>query len=823
MIMSTTIRLSFDSLFRAMRDAGDNISVYEAVSEMETLVRHAKLNPSEFRSARAQFRHHKDMGIKTKHYQELIGYMTKLESKYGNRSLIFQTMIEAVSCVKLSSKQIQSLYRKSGLPPAYDPSKRSPLSDPIELSDDPRISLKGSSIRADFFAWIDTTDDPIISHLKRMLTKPMVKRDGTRKADKYALLRNGSTSGITYHNRRWLDIEAQCFVFPEFNYEYPAISRYFGIINHVEGLDNFVYLEIPNEWKGMGGIHTVVSDKDGKMREVYFLLAAFQSICKGIVDRLDPKMRECWGIYTYRQKDWLESILEFGFNKTKLLITVDMEKFSDTILRKYLLELLNHLGIPEPVITELEELLSVPIFDRVLDEPLGTHEVVLQGQYSVFLFMSVLNICLQRYINDIYNNRRSNKIRDDHTRFYSAALGDDTGMIFDRGEFSIIFRRIQEVYGSFGMRINELKSDHIDKGVGQGDFAKVHFDSAGIIDHINPKNIQNNNVDEFIKDILNLSKPTQYKIALLDSLFGTGSAKRIISLSSINGGLSDHAILEEDINYYINNLTRINFIINKENRPDEYGDLITLSRLYKEAGSSILSSPLVLFIPEEQRILIETLSEEEAVDLLITSVLNANTVGADIDFEILKKAIGLQPSILKKAFTDEQHSQDKTILSEIYLEFKKFDSFIAKRKLESTGRKSSIYLPSITGTCEVMYSKHPIISHLQKITDIKSLDEYEQIAESYKRSRIQLILQAHDIYFEDRMCWGKECSWINIRTDEYGWLKFRLHSVSSDYQATAPFFSKNIFDMLMVPILIKHASDIDYMSFLNWCRSGIIG
>lgn len=801
----------------AMRDIGYPISPDDYAAEMQYLIKRARLNPSEFRNARAQFRHNRDMNIKTESYKKLISYLQKLEVKYGRRSLPFQTLLEAVSAVTMTRDQVNRIYAKKKHVPAYDDTIRSPYSgEPTGDRETDRYALSGKARRNEVLEWLKGTEDPVIAHIRNMFAyfKESSRKEGSY--IKYYTVSNGSTSGISVRGRNLLDIEAQCFRFDDLIAEYSRCCQYFGIANTDPEWDDRVYLILQNQWKGCHGRHMVVPDKDGKIREVFYLLAFLQAFSKGIHKKTDPWMKKCPGNYTFHQKDWVETIIENAWQLMYLIITVDMEKFSDTIIRKYLLDALKALGMPESVARECDELWSYPIYDVVLKESLGVHQVILQGQYSIFPIMTILNICLQRFTIVKWNRPWSTgKFYKENNHLFSAALGDDTGMVFIDGDFDTIFEDIRVTYGSFGMVINELKTDHIHKGVGQGDFAKVTFDSLGIIDHLNPKNVEKHNLDGIITDILNLSLPLDKKRLFLTSLFGETAANSIMGLSIINGGPSDHVILQEDVNLYVNNLKRVNLVLKDKESNEEEADLRMIKGLYEELGYQLINSPLLYHLSSDQLSTMKEIPDDQKDEYLITCILNMDTVGADINISELYNAVGYQPSDLKTKYADWEPGQPETREYQIWNEFTKFDSFAAKRKMGEKGRFSSIYAPCIRGDIELLSQTIQSDTLIKSITGIRSVVDYEREATKYRIIKVRSVLSSNGIYLEPCIICGNSLCWIHFYDEHQARITRRLHAVWNDNRATHPLLSKEEYDAYLATHLKVSGIEKSYSEFME--------
>lgn len=811
------------AMFEAMRNAGERVNPDEAAKEMEVLVRKAKLDPKSYRDARAEFRHHREMGVRKEMYRQLIKYLSKLEDKYGYRSLPFQYMLEAVSCVTRTSDQVRKEYVRNPNPPAYDKSRRSPYSIRPEDADEDEAPLAnlGREMRRAFFKWIDTTNDPVIEQIKKVLHNPREYTDGNGqirlKSKRYVLTRNGSSSGIVFKGDKLMDIEAQCFKTDTVDeHVYPNISDYFGILN-LSPEDPAVYLQLEDTQEGCLGFHTVVPDKDGKSREVYYFLPVIAAVGKGIADALDKGMRLLPGIYTYDQKLWIEEALDRNWNNLGMIITVDMEKFSDTIVRSYLMTLLVHLGIPKKVVREMDDLYSLPIWDTILNKSLGVHEVVLQGEYSVFMIMSLLNLCLQRYIIWAVDNKVWDQIPLSVSRLLSAVLGDDTALKFESTDFPRAWKLINDQYGAFGMMINDLKSDHIINGVGQGDFAKTHFDKYGIIDHLNPKNVDHRNIDGIINDILWMSKSTKYKRRMLESLFDKEIAANIMDLSIINGGSNDRPIEIRDVYYLINNVQKLNLQYREMDQLEEERVIDNISLEYRKLGLGLINSPLYYYVDKSLRDPLENMNKDEQDDLIKVSVLNADTIGMDLDYDLLPSLVGKIPSELHHAYANSRLFGYETEDSRLWGCMREYDQFVAKRKSEKKGNFSSLYLSCMNGAKETMeagYYKVPFA----KVSGIKNMDDYRKQEKAYKSGITYRIMRSENIWIYREWHWGTEHSYVSIPYEHEGRLLHKTRRLYYAWNSKYEALSKEEFNVSLKPLFLKHGRDIAFEEFWELYR-----
>lgn len=828
---------------RAIRDSGDNVSPSQFSIDMERCIKAAKRFPKDYRDVRASFRHHRDMGSRSEGYMKIHSLLEGFGDTYGYRSLAFQTLLEAVNCVELSRDQVLRKWQKSKIAPAYNPGIRSGLSTkatddngiPISLdkflSMNPSLSkieydlaIQGYNRRCALLNWVSITPDPVIQKVKDIIRNPRgVKGKDGKRIYRFSRLTNGSSAGIRVWDTDIMDIEAQCFD-GGFNTDFPAIKRYFGIANYDEDTDSYFYIPLNNQWKGADGKHNVIPDKDGKSREVYIINWMFQCILKACVQRWDRDMREVPGIFTYKQGDWLDHVMEFEWNKRMFIVTVDMEKFSDTIVREYLLELLYTLGLPKSVCNELNEILAPSIYDPTLDENMGSNDVVLQGQYLVFMIMSLLNLCIQRFIIYHFEGDKIREYTEDFINYCNAVLGDDTGMVFTSGKLrDTITEYIKSTYGSFGMVINELKSDTIDKGVGQGDFAKEHFDCIGFIDHLNVKNVENQNLDGIINDILTLKGHSiEYKEKMINSLFGESAAYEILHLNKINGGLLNAPISEEDVNIYINNLTRINLVMRNQSVAEEQTVLKRLAIEYRKYGFSLRNSPLLEFVPENKNSLMD-LPEDESDQIIMGYVLQTDRIGSDINLDLIRKSVGEVPSDMEKTWKEERFRSNKSMNSLIWNEFLKFDAFMAKRKMGKKGRYSSIYAPCINGSIDLMKCFSDIDSSILRAITDTTLSTIDEMTEKYKVSKSKAILASENIILTHRWVGCNQLHLVEILDNHSIVASYRVHAIDSPYYTSVfPSFTEEVFENTLLPILIKHRCSIEYETFVHEFRNGKI-
>lgn len=272
--------------------------------------------------------------------------------EYGPRSIITNTLARLVSIVKLSQEEVDRRMRNVK-PPAFKPDYM--YSDKI-------------SDECNAYRLLDNWEQ--ISGLRNIIYALRDKYKKYKESAKHdcEYLTNGSSIGITLGTINLTDVMGNIYQFEEIQdpilggrCDFNHISRVTGLINDRGESDKFVYLGIDGAFNGYSFKLVNIPDKDGKIRSIYQGNPEIQTISKSIHKMLDDVAREIPGNYTYNQRDWIEMIVKEEWNKSKYIIGTDMSKFSDTLKRDFMLEILRKAGFDEDFLREMDILYSLPV------------------------------------------------------------------------------------------------------------------------------------------------------------------------------------------------------------------------------------------------------------------------------------------------------------------------------------------------------------------------------------------------------------------------------------------------------------------------------
>lgn len=698
----------------------------------------------------------------------------EFERLYGRDSMMFNTLIRSVSLAEYSVKQVQDMRLKDrSIPPAFDRSKRAPQT---KLSREYRRKLEN---------YVKEGRSQLLNQMRSLFKREIAELE--KQDYRYTLLTNGTTTTLEWHGIDINDILGIMFI-PEdlVNNKYLLrLGRYFKVLNC--GTSDLTYIEIPQceKYSITGGEHLEIPDKDGKIREVYRLYPWIQVVSKAVHQFLDKIARKLEGNYTYKHRDWLKRAIKEGWNKNKYLIGTDMSKYSDTLDRDFIMFLLEEMGIPKAIIEALDWLYSQGIYDILLDVYYSETEATYQGQYGDFPMITVANLTLQDFVYYLENLP--------HREGYSAAVGDDTGMIFDKYKRSIM-DTIIEVYGCVGVRINKTKTGELIMGEGRIDFVKLEMTKDGIIPFLNMRSIENNNVDAFIRDVFELESSTvEDKFRILEIVFGSEASRRLRDLSIINGGLNNRPIEKRDVIFYVNRTQQLHSLMGYE--PDETERGIEEIRRYLREGYPggpfyLYETPLNGYctLSYEER---ENSSPSQIDDNIELNILNMMKLGLTFgNMKNYSNWLGKIPLELKAEWEKRDSDITKNFEdSDIWEDIQSYETFAAKRKHEQarTRRKISTMLPIINGLYDVTEDMRLPDNMLYPELEVKTMEEYKRAVIPYRAKRNKDIICERlrgVANFTTEDYFGIKYHYVYVKNGRGGSTKYRMYNVfyRSEYE-----------------------------------------
>lgn len=582
---------TYESLIRILsRESG--IPIIDIMNDLELVEDSAYRDPDLFRNVRHDIQSQ----------QNLLGndhILYSMRDKYGLGSITLGTMMKEVSIVELKKSTVDSM--SSSIPPAFDYSLRATVKNAMSYHDIIRLAPKTISLcKVRLQRWIDKHKETSI-----------------------VLLTNGSSMGYQSGSIPVTDIMANICAYPS-DKSYPYIANYFGILNSKSDNDNFVYLQINDRFQDYCFIHHNIPDKDGKKREVYQGNSSTQVLSKRIHEALSYVAKYIPGNYTFNQRAWVNNIISKGWNKDKNILTTDMSKYSDTLDRSFVMSILRKIGIPGSVLKEMDDLYSRPVYDKVTGNIYNGTLATYQGQYGDFPMITIANLVLQEACYNLIGQQ----MRDG----YNAAVGDDTGMVFDTDiNLDKALTIVKQVYGSVGVNINELKTGKLIQGNGYGDFVKLTFDRNGIRPFLEYKAYRQQNEDQVIRDIydngsISMSDKHQY----FTLIFGRDMADYLMNIHKINGGLRTGLITIKDVTMLANNtISLLSDIRDKKDTNELYRFLKQSQSILNDSGYNLKDTCLIKLMDPDAPIGYED-------DSIIVNCLGISKVGLDRDINFIR-------------------------------------------------------------------------------------------------------------------------------------------------------------------------------------------
>lgn len=795
--MDTGVNIyNFAKALNALDD--DHYDIECIIKDINRMKRLVFVYPDQYRTAKSDFMHNvgKDQ-LKGQEYSDCYDIIVELEKRYGRRSYTFNTLVRSISQVKKTKEQVTNEVKaRKKLPPAFD--------HYIRATDTPGRR----ALRRELEHWLNHSNDGFLMDLRAKVQR--VLKELNESSMEIVKLTNGTTTTIEWEGVNINDILSIAFA-PKciMDTEIAQLGLRLKVANRYSEDDGFVYIPLGDSkiYQECGGDHIEIPDKDAKIREIYRMFPWVQVVSKKLHLILDKVARTLEGNYTYKHRDWIKNLVNRGWNRTKYIIGADMTKYSDTLDRSFIVTVLQSMGFKDHWCALIDIIYGKSIFDPTKVEILRESLATFQGQYGDFPMITIANLVLQRFIY--------HKVNQLCLEGYNAAVGDDTGMIFDAYDPQIMDVMV-EVYGCVGVNINRDKTGELIMGKGSIDFVKLEVDSIGVMEFLNLRSFNEQNTDSLVRDVLELMTVSDEKRWLVaECLFGPGTGARLADLSIINGGINDRPIEERDLILYLSRSEKLQRLQNYTIDDTEYA-LEKMSDYLKnrmEDGYSynLCDTPLRGYLTEEDMRDCDYDSDkmDERIKLVI---LNMQKLGlSEGTVKNFKSWIGVIPSEARKEYDKRVHGKpcDST-LADIWSEIAAYETFAARRKSSESKRKHrvSYMLPVIRG----LYDK---VEHLE-IPDYEFYEEvlvdtvknYRKIEDKYKAvQNTKLILnRLQDVAFISSVsAFGYIYHYLMIKTDE-GYIKRRLYEV--DYRSDYIRLSTEEFDQYLAPHL--EGLDITY-------------
>lgn len=381
----------------------------ELIEVLKKLRRQAEIYPSEYIEIKNHYTLNKEMSKEAERKSKIISIFEECINKYGKNSIQFVSICKCGIGIEYPIEYVKEHRKKiRNIPPAYD------------------ISIRGECLNDEVSTYLDevlTGKREPGKNVKKMLE--IVKR---RKElyfqlnhDRFGLLTNGTATrfknsdiditdiiGIVVRNRNYcppkniltrldairLDVNFDKIIYDEDGY----------LISYEDAYEDTIWctIDYTQQSKGvLGGYHEIPGKECKISRGVYLPDPQIQSDSKIIYEYFRFINDGLPTIVTRDQWRWIRMIVDSGKMKTHIVVSTDMEKYSDNLNRWLSLQVYKFLGIiEEDEIDELDRLFGADFWDMDLNIPLKNSDSLKQGQYSIYDLMSTVNDFIQANIFD---------------------------------------------------------------------------------------------------------------------------------------------------------------------------------------------------------------------------------------------------------------------------------------------------------------------------------------------------------------------------------------------------------------------------------------
>lgn len=652
----------------------------------------------------------------------------------GTNSMMVQTLIKMAVSVELPKKVVQEEYRKSSeVPPAFNPqliahcdikyNKVEKFVIDSIMQDD--INLKPTNYRR-VMRQARRHYKQYMKHLKHKIYK----------------LCNGSATRIEdIYNIR--DINGIVYLPDDYNVreEFRRLIQHFKILNFDTDMEFIEY-----SCNGALGKHEVNPDDSGKSRELYCLDPCVQIISKAVHECLDYIAKRMAGNGTYDQHRFIRKCIKEKWHQNSYIISTDMSKYSDTLLRKYILMILNDIGFPLELNMEMDKLYSLPVIDSLRNVIWSGTLATYQGQYGDFPMITIVNLLAQCLIYDYTNTEMvyptvEEMKRGNYDNIGNSAVGDDTIMRFEK--FDPEIRNIvKAVYNTLGVNINLTKTHELIYGRGFVDFLKRVITSEGLIPYVRYEAFREGNFDEICNELFRLYRDgmpyrewSEFVKYILPSQY-----EWILRLHYINGGVYRGTIEYSDlVLFQERNKSLLKTYKLKED--DELRKWLKAFREgLKEEELDLCDTALVGYYPEYNLLFDETdediddfklSTKEEISEIIIANILNMTYTG--YEYSILdcpSRLIGLK-------WSDVENDES---LSEVVDFFEDYNAAAAYRYMTVNNNKyrETVFFDMISLRLSDITLDDSII-RIPKV-EVKNIEEYVEIVNKGRASMICNVL-----------------------------------------------------------------------------------
>lgn len=616
-------RIIFRDLERWYSKYTDNVS--EMINVTEDLWEKFHLFPKQCKSAIDEISHPNlapsldPIVVKCK--ETLMG----LVKEFGVFSPVYQSITKMIIDCELSATDIKREVKSQGvLPAAFVTS----------LVARPSFEMWPVTSFVDNVFDVDYESDPCYAdryinliRLRRFISKKserfFARRRGRRRLIK---LSNGSSTRIE-DEVNVQDLNGSIYITEE---EERLIESMKPLLDwlHVDNFkEEFQFLETI-QVSGTYGSVNYAPDDSGKTRISFLIDSCVQVVSKAVHEYLDYLVKDLSCNGTYRQQAVIRNMIKKSrHQKEGVIISTDMSKYSDTMQREYMLQVLSWTGMPDQITQCLDRLYSLPLWDSVLKRVTGSTKASYQGQYGDFPWITLMNIFNQLacydFVNYTYGTRyyidlRLKKVgkslvcRND----MNCAVGDDTILAFPgwKHRAEELFEIVQAVFNRVGVNINLSKTHWIQNGEGCCDFVKRFITRDGLVPYIRIQSAVSLSLDERCEEMLrfyrdNIVEKEEWD-SIVDCFLPPDYAEPLKKLHILNGGIVDSVITQEDLRmFYFKNTvySRAQSLRNK----DEIRKWIDM--VHRCYGINLTETHLISFLVQEIAIDCDSAEEEETL------------------------------------------------------------------------------------------------------------------------------------------------------------------------------------------------------------------
>lgn len=593
----------------------------EFVQDLMRMRYKAEFDPAGYKELKDKWTHGISCELDSKVKISMNEIFDKFFRKYGKFSVQFMSLLKVGVGIEYDSKEVAEIYkRKNETPPAYDLTLRASCYDEniLKVMNEIILEKKVPDGFKNTQRFIDRC---------RMLAGKYV---GMVQPKVYRL-RNGSATRI---KNAYNIVDITGVVFHNENYSAPS-----HILDRLKVIRKEYWdtLDI-SSFGDTHGMHFIVPGKECKiLREVYAMDPEVQLDGKAIAEYMRFVAKGFDTNATLEQYRWISKCIEEEWNKLYWIISTDMEKYSDSLNRLKLIDILILCGILyEEEREELNRFWGLDVYDRDKKVILRNSDSVKQGQYSIFDAMTIANMFLQCIVYDLLEEDNEYRDKNGKIRNKNSALGDDTVLAFINEQKKGLYV-VQEVFGYVGVKISKSKTHIMSRGrdyingeekedKGFIDFAKRMVTEDGLLSYVSANAISKDNFDDYVMEYYRILEEDPELAEEFGRMYLKDRFSFIANLHKINGGRRIDAITDSDMilfEYKLNRLVSQNRV-----KPHELEKQL---RFIKSQGIMLSNTKLLGWLPDYDGD-DAYMPNERDDEIIIANIMNYLEFGRDLDF-----------------------------------------------------------------------------------------------------------------------------------------------------------------------------------------------